>query len=191
MFTVLTLFICAYLLGALSLPYWVGRFKGNLAAADYGPGSIGPAKLLRLTGPESMVAALLAELAKGWLIGWLTVFFQAGDLTRWMTALFLLVGYAWSPVIGGRGGNVWIPFTGFLLQVAPSLGQCSLAVALSALLLTRSPNLAAFAALWIVPIVAWMKGFPASALTVTAVAAAIVAFQFWLIRCHRQRESAI
>ncbi|MBM7867289.1 hypothetical protein GTO89_12425 [Heliobacterium gestii] len=191
MCTVLTLFVCAYLLGALSLTYWIGRCRSHLAVTDYGPGSIGPVKLLRLAGPESMVAALLAELTKGWLIGWLTVFFQAGEIAQWLTALFLLAGYGWSPVLGGRGGNICLPFTGFLFQVAPPLGQVALSVALSVLLLTRSPNLAALIALVSLPCVAWLQHFSVFALAVTTAAAAVVAFQFWLVRCHRPRESEI
>ncbi|MTV47909.1 hypothetical protein GJ688_02790 [Heliobacillus mobilis] len=189
MFTALALFCCAYLMGALPLAYWVGRLGYSLAVDDYGPGSVGPVKLLRLAGADAMLLAFLLESAKGVFIGCLATWFQVHETNCWVALLFLALGHGWSPVLFGRGGNVWVPLNGLLLWLAPDLGRLSVAVALSFLLLTRSPSLSASAAM--AALLLFGSHLSTTVLMVLSVTAAAVFFQTWLIRCHQMPLSKI
>lgn len=185
MFSALALFICAYLVGALPLAYWIGRKGYDLSQEDYGPGSVGPAKLLRLGGPEAMVLSLLTELVKGFFVGYLTGYFQVSPALQWFSAIFMMAGHGWSPVIQCRGGNGWVPFTGFLIWIAPELAQVSLAAAFSGLALARSPSIGASSAMLVLGILGLFINLPAYVVIVLWLAATIVVFQNWLIRYHR------
>ncbi|MDD2420545.1 MAG: glycerol-3-phosphate acyltransferase [Heliobacteriaceae bacterium] len=183
--------MCAYLIGALPIAYWVGRLGYGLVRDDYGPGSIGPVKLLRLAGPESMALGWLGETTKGVVAGLLPGIFVVSPACQWLAGLFLMVGHGWSPVLQGRGGNSWVPFCGFLFVQAPELAQFALAAAVAGLVLSRSSSLAASTAMLTVCVLGWLVETPVFMALVLTLAAAIVIFQNWLVFYHQMAAKKI
>ncbi|WP_170270067.1 glycerol-3-phosphate acyltransferase [Heliorestis acidaminivorans] len=191
MLTILAFFFLAFLTASLPLTYWLGKIKYQILLSDYGPGSIGPSKLLRLAGSQAMILSTFIEAGKGLIIAILAYHSQIAELYLWLVVPLIMVGHGWSPLLQGRGGNSWLPLGTYLFFLAPPLGQTALALALSALLLTRSPAIAATSSILLLSILAPLWHVEGHMLATLWTATAILFMQNWLVYNHRIYTSEI
>ncbi|QGG48257.1 glycerol-3-phosphate acyltransferase [Heliorestis convoluta] len=191
MFDILAFFFCAYGIGMLPLSYWYGKYRYNQEIEDYGPGSIGPIKLLRIVGPQGMIIAGTAEGAKGFLVAFIGYLLHIEALYLWCALLLLMIGHGWSPLLQGRGGNSWLPFSGYLFLIEPSLAQLSLALALSILLLTRLPSLGATISVFLTSLIVPFWSIGLELILILWIATMILLLQNWLVYNHRLDSSKI
>ncbi|MCW2278931.1 glycerol-3-phosphate acyltransferase [Heliophilum fasciatum] len=161
-------FLCAFLIGALPVTYWIGRIFYGIHAGDYGPGSIGPVKLLRLAEPEAFFLALLGELSKGCLLAHGAELCALDDPVIWWGLFWLSLGHRLSPVLGGHNSDLWLAWTGYIVFFVPVLGQLSLATACALFILTKRQWISATAALAVTAVTAALLGYSSAALLVLA-----------------------
>ncbi len=130
--------VAAFLSGALPLAYWLGRAVLGVDIRAYGDGNPGAANVFRAGGKGWGSLAILLEFLKGALPVGLAHY--AGGLSGWplvLTALAPIVGHAYTPFLGWRGGKalsvtfgVWC---GLSLYVVPIVLGLALAVWLALL----------------------------------------------------------
>lgn len=98
--------LLAFLVGALPFSLWVGRLalgKDIRAVGDANPGAT---NVLRAGGKGAAALALLLDVLKGLLPVGLAHFY--GQWDGWLLvvlALMPVLGHAYSPFLGGRGGK--------------------------------------------------------------------------------------
>ena len=130
--------VAAFVSGALPLAYWLGRAALGVDIRTYGDGNPGAANVFRAGGKGWGSLAILLEFLKGALPVGLAHY--AGGLAGWplvLTALAPILGHAYSPFLGWRGGKalsvtfgVWC---GLSLYVVPIVLGIALAVWLAVL----------------------------------------------------------
>jgi acyl-phosphate glycerol 3-phosphate acyltransferase len=123
----LLLVLAAYLLGSLSFGQIAGRIKGfNLADRDT-PGGSGTYRQL---GAVWGVAVVLADVFKGVLVAYLSLFAQAAWAMPLMGAA-VVAGHNWPVYFGFRGGGGIAPTLGFFGFLYPGIALVAVAIGLS------------------------------------------------------------
>jgi glycerol-3-phosphate acyltransferase PlsY len=121
------LFLLAFTAGALPFSVWVGRLALGTDIRRYGDANPGATNVLRAGGKKAAAVALLLDFLKGALpVG--IAHFQLG-FSGWalvVVAILPVLGHAFSPFLGGRGGKavattggIWC---GLTIWEGPALG---------------------------------------------------------------------
>lgn len=129
--TNLLIFLLAFTAGALPFSVWIGRVALGKDIRRYGDANPGATNVLRAGGKKAAAVALLLDFLKGALpVG--IAHFQLG-LSGWTlvtVALLPVVGHAFSPFLGGRGGKavattggIWC---GLTVWEGPTIGGLAL-----------------------------------------------------------------
>lgn len=122
----LLLVLAAYLLGSLSFGQIAGQIKGfNMADRDT-PGGSGTYRQL---GAGWGLAVVLADLLKGVLVAYLSLFSQAAWAMPLMGAA-VVAGHNWPVFFGFRGGGGIAPTIGFFGFLYPSSALAAVAIGL-------------------------------------------------------------
>ena len=104
--TTILAFLLAFTAGALPFSVWVGRLALGEDIRRYGDANPGATNVLRAGGKKVAAVALLLDFLKGALpVG--IAHFQL-DFSGWalvVVALLPVLGHAFSPFLGGRGGK--------------------------------------------------------------------------------------
>jgi glycerol-3-phosphate acyltransferase PlsY len=113
--------VAAFWLGACPFSVWVGhRFLGR-EIRDYGDGNPGAANVMRAGGRKLFVLAMLLDIAKGVPFVYLShALWGFPDMAVVAVALSAILGHAFSPFLGFKGGKS-IAVTGGVLLALPSL----------------------------------------------------------------------
>ena len=133
MLTTLLLCLIAFTAGALPFSVWVGRMVLGKDIRRYGDANPGATNVLRAGGKGAAAVALLLDFLKGALpVG--LAHFQL-DFSGWalvVVALLPVVGHAFSPFLGGRGGKavattggIWC---GLTIWEGPTIGGLLLGI---------------------------------------------------------------
>ena len=120
------LFISGFLSGALPFSYWIGRIAGHSDIRQYGDGNPGAVNTFKAAGFRAGALAILLDYLKGTIpIGLANFVFEVEGLGLILVALSPILGHAFSPFLGFRGGKavavtfgVW---TGLMLWEGPSV----------------------------------------------------------------------
>lgn len=147
--SLLTWTLIAFVSGAIPYSVWIGRLAGGLDIRRYGDRNPGATNVLRSLGRGWAILAALLDGLKGAIpvgLAW-----YAAGIGGWgiaPIAIAAVLGHAFSPFLGGRGGKavavtfgVW---AGLTLGAAPTVLGALLA--LNSLLLTSSSWAAVIAA---------------------------------------------
>jgi glycerol-3-phosphate acyltransferase PlsY len=129
----ITLTIVGFLLGALPLAVWVGRLGLRADIRTYGDRNPGAFNVLRAGGLTWGGLALALEVTKGALpVGLASTVFGVEGWGLVACAVAPIVGHAFSPFLGFRGGKavavslgVWI---GLTLWTVPLVGLTALVI---------------------------------------------------------------
>lgn len=113
-------------LGALPFSVWVGRLALRTNITDFGDQNPGATNVLRAGGKLWFVVALMLDISKAAApVGLAYQIFGWGGWEMWAIAMAPVLGHAFSPFLGFRGGKavaaafgVWI---GLTLWVIPLL----------------------------------------------------------------------
>lgn len=98
-----TVFLLAYLLGAIPFAYFAGRLK-KIDVRKHGSGNIGTTNAFRLLGVKLGIAVLVGDILKGVLAAGLANYFF-GTWNGWggvCGGLLAMAGHSWNPFFGFR-----------------------------------------------------------------------------------------
>jgi glycerol-3-phosphate acyltransferase PlsY len=120
-YQVLIVSLAAFWLGACPFSVWVGhKFLGR-EIREYGDGNPGAANVLRAGGRKLFILAMLLDIAKGVPFVYLShAYFGFPDMAVVVVGLSAILGHAFSPLLGFRGGKS-IAVTGGVLLALPHL----------------------------------------------------------------------
>jgi glycerol-3-phosphate acyltransferase PlsY len=117
--SVVLLALGAFLLGACPFSVLVGRWFLRKDIRDYGDGNPGSANVFRAGGNKIGYLAVFLDVAKGIPFVLLAhVYFDLSNLAVVLIALCAILGHAFSPFLGWRGGKA-IAVTFGVLVVMP------------------------------------------------------------------------
>ncbi|MEM7538101.1 MAG: glycerol-3-phosphate acyltransferase [Chloroflexota bacterium] len=125
---------CAFLAGSIPFSVWVGRWFLQTDIRHYGDANPGATNVYRAGGRGVAIAALLLDFLKGSIpVG--VAYYWAGtrDWPMVVVALMPVLGHAFSPFLGFRGGKavavtggIWC---GLTLWEGPTIGGLALGLA--------------------------------------------------------------
>jgi len=120
-YQVLILSMAAFWLGACPFSVWVGhKFLGR-EIRDYGDGNPGAANVKRAGGRKSFGLAMFLDIAKGVPFVYMAhAVWGLPDMVVAVVGLSAILGHAFSPLLGFKGGKS-IAVTGGVLLALPSL----------------------------------------------------------------------
>ncbi|NQT31586.1 MAG: glycerol-3-phosphate acyltransferase [Deltaproteobacteria bacterium] len=121
-YQVLLVVVAAFWLGACPFSVWVGhKFLGK-EVRDYGDGNPGAANVMRAGGRKSFGLAMFLDMAKGVPFVYLAhAFWGFPDMVVVVVGLSAIMGHAFSPFLGFKGGKS-IAVTGGVLLALPHPG---------------------------------------------------------------------
>ena len=99
-------FLIAFLVGALPFSLWVGRLALGKDIRTVGDANPGATNVLRAGGKGAAAVALLLDFLKGMLpVGIAHLYLGWQGWTLVVIAILPVLGHAFSPFLGGRGGK--------------------------------------------------------------------------------------
>lgn len=123
--------ICGFLSGSLPFSYWIGKIAAHEDIRNYGDGNPGAINALKAGGWKAGLLAIVMDFLKGAIpVGLANFVFELQGPGLVIVALSPILGHAFSPFLGFRGGKavavtfgVW---TGLLLWEGPTVLGISL-----------------------------------------------------------------
>ena len=110
--------VSAFWLGACPFSVWIGRWFLGKDIRDYGDGNPGAANVFRAGGSKAGYLAAFLDVVKGAPFVVLAyLFFDLPDLVVMVVALSAILGHAFSPFLGWRGGKAVAVTFGVLLAL--------------------------------------------------------------------------
>jgi glycerol-3-phosphate acyltransferase PlsY len=134
--------LLGYLCGAIPTGALVGRLYGRVDLTSVGSRRTGATNVLRTLGPGAAAVVFLGDLLKGSAAVLLAVVLSVGD--PWAMALAgtaAVIGHAYSPFIGFKGGRGVATGIGGLAIIAPLAALGSLLVGAAIIAMTRYVSL--------------------------------------------------
>jgi glycerol-3-phosphate acyltransferase PlsY len=117
-YQVIILALAAFWLGACPFSVWVGRWFLGKEVREYGDHNPGAANVLRAGGRKSFVLAMLLDIAKGVPFVYLAhAYWGFPDMAVVIVALSAILGHAFSPLLGFKGGKSIAVTFGVLLSL--------------------------------------------------------------------------
>jgi glycerol-3-phosphate acyltransferase PlsY len=154
---VLIALLAGYLCGSFPTSYLLGRRKGVDLRVE-GSGNLGATNAFRVLGPFTASMVLLVDLLKGAFPVWLAltprlaVLGPTGDALALAAAMGAVLGHAFSPWVGFRGGKGVATAAGAFLTLAPWGAIPAFGIWLILLLSTRIMSIASIAAAAALPV---------------------------------------
>jgi glycerol-3-phosphate acyltransferase PlsY len=117
-YQVLILSLAAFWLGACPFSVWVGhKFLGK-EIRDYGDGNPGAANVMRAGGRKLFVLAVLLDIGKGFPFVYMAhVVWGFPDMAVVVVGLSAILGHAFTPILGFRGGKSVAVTSGVILAL--------------------------------------------------------------------------
>ena len=122
----LLLAICAFWLGACPFSLWIGRWLLGKDIRDFGDGNPGAKNVFRAGGRKAGYLATILDIAKGTpfvILAYLLFEFPAPIVLA--VGLSAILGHAFSPLLGLRGGKAIAVTMGVLIVLPPTLHDAS------------------------------------------------------------------
>lgn len=116
---VVLLALSAFILGGCPFSVWIGKWAMRTDIRRYGDGNPGSSNVFKAGSKKWGVVALILDIVKGVpfvLIG--RMVFGLGQPLLYLIAFSAVLGHAYSPFLGFRGGKALAVFGGSLLGLA-------------------------------------------------------------------------
>jgi len=129
----LPLLIFAFISGSLPFSVWIGRWFLQTDIRDYGDANPGATNVLRAGGRKAAALAYLLDIFKGaFPVGLAHLYAQISGWPLVAIALMPVLGHAFSPFLGWRGGKavavtagIWM---GLTIWEGPTIGGLALGI---------------------------------------------------------------
>ncbi|HEX4644233.1 MAG TPA: glycerol-3-phosphate acyltransferase [Verrucomicrobiae bacterium] len=146
-----------YLLGCLTLGYYLVRWQSGQDIRQAGSGSVGAKNVGRVLGVGGFILTLLADFAKGMLAVWLAAHYLADERLAALAMLAVVTGHIWPAQLGFHGGKGVATALGAMLVYDPRMALIFAGLAAGALILTRRGVLSGLAAFAFLPLAALFR----------------------------------
>ena len=110
-----------YLLGCLTLGYYLVRWQTGQDIRQTGSGSVGAKNVGRVLGVGGFMLTVLADLAKGALAVWLVSHYLADERLAALAMLAVVMGHIWPAQLGFHGGKGVATAFGAMLVYDPRM----------------------------------------------------------------------
>ena len=150
----LAMIVGGYLLGSIPFGIVVSKCLGTVDPRTAGSRNIGFTNVLRVSGKKAGFLTLVADLGKGWLVGWLAMQVADDAWWPWLIALSPIIGHLSSVFLGFRGGKGVATALGVMIGVSPSIGFIAVLIWLVTAGVWRYSSGAAITAFMLVPVLA-------------------------------------
>ena len=166
--------VASYLIGAIPVGFLVARAAGGFDIRGKGSGNIGATNVLRTLGPVPAVLTLLGDVVKGYLA--VRVAEVLGPEPAWGAAgaLLAVVGNCWPVFLRFRGGKGMATALGAFLALVPKAVLPSAVLFIAIVTISRYVSLACIAAVLVLPVGAFVLGYPRASIGAAALAALII-----------------
>ncbi len=178
--------LLGYAAGAIPFGYLVGKARGvDIRAA--GSGGTGATNALRILGPGAGAFVFALDVLKGLAPTLLANQLQLGELIALSAGIAAVLGHAFSPFLGFKGGKGIATGLGMLLGALPDVGLVCFGVFFLVMAASATVSLSSIlAALAVIPLCyATHREWP-----VIAIIGAVAAFVVYLHRSNLQRIAA-
>lgn len=169
----LTLCLCAYLLGSVSVAVLLSKKYGIGDPRLLGSGNPGASNMLRTAGKRLALLTLIGDLGKGLSPVLLALWLGMERQQQAWIGFSAVLGHLYPVFFGLRGGKGVATTAGVLLGLYPPAALLALSVWLLAFQFSRTSSLASLCALPLtLPLLAWQQPeslLPASLLTLLLV----------------------
>ena len=166
--------VASYLIGAIPVGFLVARAAGGFDIRGKGSGSIGATNVLRTLGPVPAVLTLLGDVVKGYLA--VRVAEVLGPEPVWGAAgaLLAVVGNCWPVFLRFRGGKGMATALGAFLTLVPKAVLPAAVLFIAIVAISRYVSLASIAAVLVLPVGAFVLGYPRASTGAAALAALVI-----------------
>jgi acyl phosphate:glycerol-3-phosphate acyltransferase len=166
--------VASYLIGAIPVGFLVARAAGGFDIRGKGSGSIGATNVLRTLGPVPAVLTLLGDVVKGYLA--VRVAEVLGPEPAWGAAgaLLAVVGNCWPVFLRFRGGKGMATALGAFLTLVPKAVLPAAVLFIAIVAISRYVSLASIAAVLVLPVGAFVLGYPRASTGAAALAALVI-----------------
>jgi len=166
--------VASYLIGAIPVGFLVARAAGGFDIRGKGSGSIGATNVLRTLGPVPAVLTLLGDVVKGYLA--VRVAEVLGPEPVWGAAgaLLAVVGNCWPVFLRFRGGKGMATAFGAFLTLVPKAVLPAAVLFIAIVAISRYVSLASIAAVLVLPVGAFVLGYPRASTGAAALAALVI-----------------
>jgi len=166
--------VASYLIGAIPVGFLVARAAGGFDIRGKGSGNIGATNVLRTLGPVPAVLTLLGDVVKGYLA--VRVAEVLGPEPAWGAAgaLLAVVGNCWPVFLRFRGGKGMATALGAFLALVPKAVLPAAVLFIAILAISRYVSLAYIAAVLVLPVGAFVLGYPRASTGAAALAALVI-----------------
>jgi len=148
--------VCGYLLGSIPSAYIAGRLKKNIDIREVGSRNMGMLNVFYEVGPKEAVFVLLADVSKGIAAILLARWLGVPLVFQLLAGLAAVVGHTFPVFLRFRGGTGGATTVGTLLFLMPIAIPFFIAVAATALIITRNPVFCYAVGLIVFPFIAWL-----------------------------------
>ena len=143
-----------YLLGCLTLGYYLVRWQTGQDIRQVGSGSVGAKNVGRILGVGGYLITFLADFTKGALAVWLAAHYLADERLAALAMLAVVFGHIWPAQLGFHGGKGAATAFGAMLVYDPRMALIGVGLCVGALILTRRSVISGLAAFACLPLAA-------------------------------------
>ncbi len=155
---IVTLYVAAYLLGAIPTAYLLGKLAKGIDIRQYGSGNVGGGNVIQHVGRKWFVPQMVSDcLVKGAGTIWFSVYVAGIDWNSpWVIGppLLVLAGNNWSPFLKLQGGRGLGVAAGALLAFSPVILGIALLTYFGGYLLSKEAGVWALITLVSLPFLA-------------------------------------
>ncbi|HHY42307.1 MAG TPA: glycerol-3-phosphate 1-O-acyltransferase PlsY [Thermoanaerobacterales bacterium] len=168
--------IVSYLVGSISIAYYMCRKFYSIDIRQYGSGNPGSTNVLRVLGTKPALIVFLADLLKGFItvsIGRLI----GGENLALLAAIAVVVGHDWSIFLNFKGGKGIATSLGVVIGIFPKVAPILAIFGISVIFISRYVSLGSISTATLLPILLLIFRYPAKHIIVGLILGAIAVYR--------------
>jgi len=168
--------IVSYLVGSISIAYYMCRKFYSIDIRQYGSGNPGSTNVLRVLGTKPALIVFLADLLKGFItvsIGRLI----GGENLALLAAIAVVVGHDWSIFHNFKGGKGIATSLGVVIGIFPKVAPILAIFGISVIFISRYVSLGSISTATLLPILLLIFRYPAKHIIVGLILGAIAVYR--------------
>lgn len=150
----LTFVFLGYLLGGITVGYYLVRWLNKQDIRNLGSGATGATNVGRVLGRKGLIITASADVLKGILVPSGAVLLELSEITIIMSLIAVIAGHIWPLQLGFRGGKGIATGYGGLAVIDPLLVAVLLSVSIMYFVISKKHSLSGLFVITASPLVA-------------------------------------